>query len=149
MDEGVTKMKLKNSLEEALYVLLILSKETENCPIKGAMISQKLGVSDSYLKKILRKLVISDMVNSSISKGGGFVLARPLHEISVLDVFYAIEGQDSYIRTQNLATRVYTHSEKAGRVENNLLLLFQEGENLLRNHLGNHSVADLLKRNEE
>ena len=141
-------MKLKISLEEALYVLLILAESHDGKPIKCAVISQQLGVSDSYLKKILRKLVIGQVINSSISKGGGFSLARPLDEIKMLDVFYAIEGQDSYIRSQHLAERVFTSIDEAQRVEENMLHFFQDGELLLRNHLAQYSVGDLIKTNE-
>lgn len=45
-------MKLKNSLEEAICILLILAESADEKPIKSATISHRLGVSDSYMKKI-------------------------------------------------------------------------------------------------
>lgn len=138
-------MKLKNSLEEAICILLVLSMAEEGHPIKSAIISQQLGVSDSYLKKILRKLVLGNIIVSSISKGGGFCLARPLGKIFMLDVFYAIEGRESYIRTKHLTGQVFPSSTDAQLVENNLVQFFREGEEVLYQRLANYSIEDLLK----
>jgi len=138
------EMKLKNSLEEAICILLILEKKHKGSPIKSAIISQQLDVSDSYLKKILRKLVIAGIITSSVSKGGGFSLVKPLKDISMLDVFYAIEGRESYIHTQNLLEKVFSNQDEARRVEKNLLHFFHEGEELLLKRLASYSIGNLL-----
>ncbi|MGX7195939.1 RrF2 family transcriptional regulator [Enterococcus olivae] len=138
-------MRLKNSLEEAICILLILGKNDQGMPIKSSSISQQLGVSDSYLKKVLRKLVIGEMITSSVSKGGGFSLARSLEDIYILDIYYAIEGKDSYIRTKRLTEKVFSQKQEAERVEKKLLGFLQEGEELLLNRLANYSLGDLLR----
>lgn len=92
----------------------------------------------------MRKLVIGKLVLSSVSKGGEFSLARSLDEISILDVFYAIEGKDSYVRTSHLIERVYLQIEEARHIEANLLQFLHEGE-VLRNQLRKISLGDLLK----
>uniref|UniRef100_UPI00403FBA15 RrF2 family transcriptional regulator n=1 Tax=Candidatus Enterococcus willemsii TaxID=1857215 RepID=UPI00403FBA15 len=137
-------MKLKNSLEEAICILFVLSESIDEKPIKSATISCRLSISDSYMKKTLRKLVIGKLVLSSVSKGGGFKLARSLDEISILDVFYAIEGKDSYVQTSHLIERVYPH-EEGKQIEANLLQFLHEGEEVLRNQLRKISLGDLLK----
>lgn len=52
-------MKISKSLEQATFVLLMLALQKEHWPIKSIVFSQRLGVSDSYLKKVLRKLVVA------------------------------------------------------------------------------------------
>ena len=49
-------MKINKSVEQAIYVLLILALQKDGEPLKSRVLSTHLKVSDSYLKKILMKL---------------------------------------------------------------------------------------------
>lgn len=49
-------MKINKSVEQAIYVLLILALQKDGEPLKSRILSAHLKVSDSYLKKILMKL---------------------------------------------------------------------------------------------
>ncbi|MCD5481575.1 Rrf2 family transcriptional regulator [Lactobacillus delbrueckii subsp. bulgaricus] len=49
-------MKINKSVEQAIYVLLILALQKDGEPLKSRVLSAHLKVSDSYLKKILMKL---------------------------------------------------------------------------------------------
>ena len=51
-------------------------------------------VSDSSLKKILRKLVVADLITSNASKDGGFQLNRSIEDITLKDVIEAISNGD-------------------------------------------------------
>ncbi|MFR3042059.1 MAG: hypothetical protein ACLTMV_01755 [Thomasclavelia spiroformis] len=44
-------MKLKNSVEQAICLLIMIAHSDEKTPLKSYNISKSLGVSDSYLKK--------------------------------------------------------------------------------------------------
>ena len=46
-------MKVNKSVEQAIYVLVILALQKDHAPIKSRVLSQIQQVSDSYLKKIL------------------------------------------------------------------------------------------------
>ena len=46
-------MKLKNSVEQAICLLIMIAHSDEKTPLKSYNISKSLGVSDSYLKKLL------------------------------------------------------------------------------------------------
>ena len=65
-------MKIRKSFEQAICILIILA--TQNLPVKSIDLSKRLGVSDSYLKKITRQLVVSGLIKSKASKLGGFVM---------------------------------------------------------------------------
>ncbi|WP_295787359.1 Rrf2 family transcriptional regulator [uncultured Veillonella sp.] len=84
-------MKISKSLEQAVFVLLILALQAEHKPVKSYVLSAKLDVSDSYLKKILRKLVVHELIISTASKEGGFQLKRSIEEITLYDVYEAVE----------------------------------------------------------
>ena len=48
-------MKISKSFEQGMYVLLMLGLQKDNQIVKSNVMSNILHVSDSYLKKILRK----------------------------------------------------------------------------------------------
>ncbi|MFO8479000.1 Rrf2 family transcriptional regulator, partial [Staphylococcus aureus] len=51
-------MKISKHFEQGIYVLLILATQEGQGAVKSQTLSEKLEVSDSSLKKILRKLVV-------------------------------------------------------------------------------------------
>lgn len=108
-------MKIRQSFEQAICILLLIGASEK--PIKSHELSQKLDVSDSYLKKVTRQLVISGLITSKASKLGGFVLNRDLEEISFLDIFEAIEGKEKFVETTHLVEKVFDPSLKVKETE--------------------------------
>ena len=51
-------------------------------------------MSDSSLKKILRKLVVANLITSNASKDGGFQLNQSIEDITLKDVIEAISNGD-------------------------------------------------------
>lgn len=101
-------LKISKSVEQGIYVVLMLALQKDHTPLKSQLLSQQLGVSDSYLKKILRKLVIAGLIDSSASKDGGFVLKRSVEEISLLDVGQAVEQLGTLqMPTRHLAAKLF------------------------------------------
>lgn len=64
-------MKINKSVEQAIYVLLILALQKDGGPLKSRVLSAHLKVSDSYLKKILMKLKKGGLIVASASKKRG------------------------------------------------------------------------------
>lgn len=80
----------------------MLAELPENKSLKSIYISQRMGVSHSYLQKICRKLNQADLVISHISKKGGYQLNKEIDEITFLDIFNAIEGERPFLSNVNL-----------------------------------------------
>ena len=95
-------MKLSKGWEQAVYVLLMLNLLPEHCVMTSTALSDRLNVSDSYLKKIIKALVKEGLVNSTTGKHGGFSLSKPLNQITFYDIFLAIEGRDTIFASQQL-----------------------------------------------
>lgn len=68
-------------------------------------LSAALGVSDSYLSKIMSKLRQDGIVRAVPGVNGGYELARPAGQISFLDVIQVIEGRQQLFECSNLSSR--------------------------------------------
>jgi len=55
-------------------------------------LAEATGVQESFLSKILQRLVHQGMLVSQRGSGGGFLLNRAPDQVSLLDVLEAIEG---------------------------------------------------------
>jgi Rrf2 family protein len=60
--------------------------------VTAALCARELGVSPSYLAKVLQTLVRGGLLSSTRGAAGGFVLAREASGISCLDVLELVEG---------------------------------------------------------
>lgn len=76
--------------EYALRAVVALAGDPAR-PHLAPQIADITGVPKAYLSKVLRTLVRGRLVVSQRGQGGGFTLARPASEISVLDVIDAVD----------------------------------------------------------
>lgn len=60
--------------------------------VTAALCARELGVSPSYLAKVLQTLVRGGMLSSTRGAAGGFQLARAASSISCLEVLELVEG---------------------------------------------------------
>ncbi len=86
-------MKLTNATEKACAVVAMLATQEDKRPIPSSVIVERLHISDSYTKKLLRKLVVGGVIASVPGNSGGFSLNRELRNINVLEIVEAIEGE--------------------------------------------------------
>jgi Rrf2 family protein len=128
-------MKLTSGVEQAICILLMLASQKDELPLKSITLSKRLQVSDSYLKKILRKLVVGGLIDSSASKTGGFTLAKPDESITLLDVFEAIEGSEPFYVPSNLVEKVFLVPETIEKNKNAVMNVLSEAETLFKDSL--------------
>ena len=122
-------MKIKGSLEQAVCILLVIAHTKGHAPVKSYTLSERLGLSDSYLKKIMRQLVVAGLVDSEAGKKGGFVLKRAPKNISLLDVFEAIESTAPFLSTTNLVDKVFPKEKMiAHEKEQQIISVFTRAE---------------------
>ncbi len=126
-------MKIRQSFEQAICILLLIG--ASESPIKSHELSQKLDVSDSYLKKVTRQLVVSGLITSKASKLGGFVLKKKLADISFFDVFEAIEGKEKFVETTHLVEKVFDPSLKVKETEDVIVDYLNKAEEQYKSKL--------------
>ncbi len=139
-------MRISKNFEQGVYVLLLLGTQKNLTPLKSATMSEILRVSDSSLKKILRKLVVKELIDSSASKDGGFTLRKLITEITLLDVLSAIEGDDIIkYSMSHLAQSIFPNKEHT--LESELLVLdtLNKGQAAFAQELSKVTLGDLIE----
>ena len=81
-------MKLTKGLEQAVCILAMLSTQDNHIPITSHVLNSRLkGTSHSYIRKIIRKLVVSGLATSIPVSNGGFMLAKKNKKINTIFFF--------------------------------------------------------------
>ena len=93
-------MRIRKSFEQAICILLLIG--TSEGPLKSHELSKKLDVSDSYLKKVTRQLVVAGLITSKASKLGGFILNKKMNDISFLDILKQLKARKLLLKQRIL-----------------------------------------------
>ena len=84
-------MRLTTKGRYAVTAMLDLALHAKEGPVPLADISQRQGISLSYLEQLFSKLRKQGLVNSARGPGGGYQLSREASDIDVADVITAID----------------------------------------------------------
>jgi Rrf2 family iron-sulfur cluster assembly transcriptional regulator len=84
-------MRLTTKGRYAVTAMLDLALHFNQGPITLSDISERQGISLSYLEQLFAKLRRRGLVDSARGPGGGYRLSRPAAEICVADVITAVD----------------------------------------------------------
>ena len=135
-------MRLSKKLEQGIYVVFMLALQLEGRPIKSHILSEKLEVSDSYLAKLGK----FNIVKSNASKNGGFQLARNIDEISLYDIYQALEEEKEYRPPQDLAYKIFVCKEAIDKNVKKIDGVFVNAFNAFNEELKKLKFSDLLEK---
>lgn len=105
-------MQFSKSLEQACCVLGIVAKQSDYA-VTSAELNKYMSVSPTYLSKITRKLVVAKLIRSVQGVNGGYILARPMTEITLRMVVEAIEGNAPFFTPTGVIERVFLMQRRA------------------------------------
>ncbi len=91
---------MSQGVEWALHTCLNLS--WLDAPVPTAALAAFYQLPPAYLNKQLQALVRAGILASTSGPRGGFLLARAVGEVSLLDVVTAIEGPDELLRCDQI-----------------------------------------------
>ncbi|GAF15206.1 Rrf2 family transcriptional regulator [Bacillus sp. JCM 19046] len=137
-------MKIKSGVEQAVCILVILATQKGKQHVKSDTISSRINVSPSYLKKVMRKLVVGRLITSAPGNSGGFSLARSPETISMLDILKAIEGEDPFLKTEGLIQRVFPETDAAKVGSERLETIFTNAQKAYHDSLKQTSLAEAI-----
>ena len=85
-------MHLTKSTEQAICIMVMLYLQDRHVFLNSKEISQRLNISPTYLKKIMRKLVVNDLVKANTGIGGGYKY-KSNKKVTLYDVYVALNGE--------------------------------------------------------
>ncbi|MBI3561874.1 MAG: Rrf2 family transcriptional regulator [Gammaproteobacteria bacterium] len=96
-------MRLTTKGRYAVTAMLDLALHYQEGPTTLADISQRQGISLSYLEQLFAKLRKQGLVDSTRGPGGGYKLSRSPHEIPVANVITAVDEKVETTRCGGLS----------------------------------------------
>ena len=85
-------MHLTKSTEQAICIMVMLYLQDRHVFLNSKDISQRLNISPTYLKKIMRKLVVNDLVKANTGIGGGYKY-KSNKKVTLYDVYVALNDE--------------------------------------------------------
>ncbi|MFB5761448.1 RrF2 family transcriptional regulator [Paenibacillus medicaginis] len=98
-------MQFSKSTDYALHALVHLAHSQRCINVGIKELSSTIGVSESYLSKIMSKLRHDGIVRAVPGLNGGYELARPADQITFLDVIQVIEGRQQLFECSHSSSR--------------------------------------------
>lgn len=134
-------MRLTTKGRYAVTAMLDLALHATQGPVSLADISERQGISISYLEQLFAKLRRKGLVSSVRGPGGGYRLSRDGHAIFVADVIDAVDESVDATRCQGLGDcqngeTCLTHD------------LWQQLSSEIHRFLGGISIQSLVERAE-
>ncbi len=87
-----TMLRVSEAAALALHAMVFLAVNKDRIVSTGE-IADAFEASDAHLSKVLQRLQKAGLVSSTRGPKGGFRIARPAEEITLLDVYEIIEGE--------------------------------------------------------
>ncbi|MBX3743856.1 MAG: Rrf2 family transcriptional regulator [Verrucomicrobiae bacterium] len=133
-------MHISRAGEYGVLGLLRLAQQPVGQPVMIDAVSRDESIPKSFLAKIFQDLAKAGILRSQRGAGGGFALARPAGQITVLEVIEAIDGK---IALQRCLGEVPDCERREGCV---LCGLFEQAQDRLKEVFGQTTLADLARR---
>jgi Rrf2 family transcriptional regulator, iron-sulfur cluster assembly transcription factor len=84
-------MRLTTKGRFAVTAMIDLGLRQHGGPVTLAGISQRQRISLSYLEQLFGKLRRHQLVESTRGPGGGYTLGRPMQDVTVADIIFAVD----------------------------------------------------------
>src|SRR3954465_9367782 len=85
-------MKLTRASSYALHAVAYMVTEKNDQPVASHHIAQARGIPERFLLKVLKPLVAARVLHSVKGPNGGYRLAKPPPQITLLEVVEAVDG---------------------------------------------------------
>jgi len=95
-------MKLPESTEWVLHAAGSLAQLPAGATVSAGQLAEHFDVPAAYLAKQLQALVRAGVLNATTGPRGGFRLARPAAEITLLQIVEAVDGGSPFYQCNEL-----------------------------------------------
>jgi len=139
---------ISTGVEYALHCLLYLVGRDDGPSPSTRDLAEFQGVSVSFVAKLFTRLEKAGLVGAAEGVRGGFRLARPPEQISVLQVIDAVEGDKPLFDCKEIRANCALYQETPApasitRGVCGIHAVMLQAEDAMRQTLGQHSLADI------
>ena len=85
-------MKLTRASSYALHAVAYMAQQKHEGPVASHKIAEQRGIPERFLLKVLKPLVSARVLLSVKGPHGGYRLARPATDITMLEIVEAVDG---------------------------------------------------------
>lgn len=138
-------MRISEGVEWAAHCAVVLARVPPGLALSAGVLAEFHGVPKPYLAKSLQALSRAGIVGSSQGRSGGYSLARPADEISLLDVVLAVDGDAAAFRCTEIRQRApHPSPRRCFRTSCAIAGTMWKAEQAWRDELAATSIADLV-----
>ena len=137
------------AFSQSLYIVVFVASKVEQKKyefISTQLIADKLNIPPSTSSVILRRLKKAGLIEAREGVNGGVRLAKLPEQITVLDIFNAVEQSGGMFQTNvNFANSGQEIDEKSARVQRTILDVLDHAENQMKQSLQGVTIKDVMK----
>lgn len=122
----------------AIHALTYLANNPEQQPVATGIVAQYMGASENHLSKVFQRLTKAGLVKSVRGPHGGFSLAWKPEEITLLEIYEAIDGP----LTKTICVLGNTGCDRQNCVFGDLVTNIHDQ---VEGHFSSTSLADLIE----
>ncbi|MCK5786155.1 MAG: Rrf2 family transcriptional regulator [Candidatus Sabulitectum sp.] len=132
-------LKISEAASIAMHALILLA-EKQGEQLSNRRIAEAFNISANHSSKVLQRLIKGGFVNAVRGPGGGYSLAVDPEEVSLLDVYKAVDGEPDcgnclFGRGKHCSLDTCLFSE-----------MISDAEKLIQKHLGSVTLAYYMDR---
>lgn len=138
-------MSFSTTLQTAVGILALISikmKEYHYEFVSTKLISEHLKIPIPTVVKVLKNLNVAGIIDTKEGAKGGVLLAKPLSEITLLDIFLAVEPGKPLFKT---ISDYPLDRKEVDIIKGRLLNSLQDAETAMKESLKKTTLEDLLK----
>jgi len=140
-------MRLSDGIEWGVHCAVLLGFVPPDSSLPTARLAEYHGVPGAYLAKHLQAMSRAGLLESVQGPRGGYRLAKPPAEISVLDVVEAIDGTEPAFRCNEIRRRgPAARPAREYPLPCAVHVVMNEADEAWRAQLRHVSIADLMGR---
>jgi Rrf2 family protein len=140
-------MRLSTKSRYGLRALFDMAYHAGTLPAQIKDISRRQNISPRYLEQIFQDLKKAGLLRSRRGPQGGYFLARKPHEITVMDIINATEGEMALVDCVKTGKK----SKKGCEFDNQCITqqVWAEASRKLNEYLGTVTIKDLCDKGRE
>lgn len=137
-------MSYSLSFTKAILVVIFISdkiRQGQHEFLSTASISEILNIPKPTLVKILQSLAVEGIIQTKEGKHGGIRLMKAPADITVLDIFEAIEKGKPLFQT---SFDIFAKGKRPDNAQASIVDLFEKTENSMKTALAQKTIAQIL-----